>query len=218
MIWIVLLVLMAVAAALAVFLLKRSGRLGGGKRQTAKKNSRGQETLRYPSGKVYSRRPASEVIPDLDFEYEPAEDDDPTVDLMKDFNLNLDDFQEEPGSTPSTAERAPAESAETGSAAFNAYEVPDFGSFSEPKASEQEELPDIEVEFFEEEPEAVITPEPEEKQNDRPLQKPNKNVIPEEPVEAPRRRGKHEAPDPSDPFSDSWYQSVGLDRRDPNKK
>ena len=40
---------------------------------------------------------------------------------------------------------------------------------------------------------------------------------PEKTPEPPRRRGKHEAPDPSDPFTDSWYQSVGLSRRDKNK-
>ena len=73
-VWIVLFLLMALAVALVFFLLKRSGRLGGGKRTSGKKNSR-KDTLRYPSGKEYVRRPASEVIPDLDFDPEPVEDD-----------------------------------------------------------------------------------------------------------------------------------------------
>ena len=60
-------------------------------------------------------------------------------------------------------------------------------------AGEAEELPEQEVETPAEEPEPEKAPEP------------------------ARRRGKHEAPDPSDPFTDSWYQSVGLGKRDKNK-
>ena len=42
------------------------------------------------------------MIPDLDFEPEPepVQDDDPTMDLMKDFYLNLDDFRNPEPQTP----------------------------------------------------------------------------------------------------------------------
>ena len=84
-VWIILLLLAAVAVALVFFFLQRSGKLGGGKRRSGKRNG-GKETLRYPSGKEYTRKPVAPVIPDLDFEPEPepAQDDDPTMDLMKD--------------------------------------------------------------------------------------------------------------------------------------
>ena len=105
------------------------------------------------------------------------------------------------------------------------FEAPDFGSFDEPAAPQEEELPDLEVEIFEEEPTASTAAEPEaqpaaEPAEERPEQEaetPAEEPEPEKAPEPTRRRGKHEAPDPSDPFTDSWYQSVGLNKRDKNK-
>ena len=236
-VWIILLLLAAVAVALVFFFLQRSGKLGGGKRPSGKKNSRSsKETLRYPSGKEYTRRPAAPVIPDLDFEPEPepVQDDNPTVDLMKDFDLNLDDFRNPEPQTPtaysgytpadhvSTAYTPAAENSSTAAG----FETPDFGSFDQP-AKPEEELPDLEVEVYEEEPEVQPSAEPETQPvTDSPEDMsepageetaPEVEPEPEKTPEPPRRRGKHEAPDPSDPFTDSWYQSVGLSRRDKNK-
>ena len=230
-VWIILLLLAAVAVALVFFFLQRSGKLGGGKRRSGKRNG-GKETLRYPSGKEYTRKPVAPVIPDLDFEPEPepAQDDDPTMDLMKDFDLNLDDYRDPTPKTPSGytgyttagyASEAVSNSGKTG------FEAPDFGSFDEPAAPQEETLPDLEVEIFEEEPTASTAAEPEAQPAAEPAEE-----LPEQEVETPtpvaepesekapepaRRRGKHEAPDPSDPFTDSWYQSVGLNKRDKNK-
>ena len=228
-VWIILLLLAAVAVALVFFFLQRSGKLGGGKRRSGKRNG-GKETLRYPSGKEYTRKPVAPVIPDLDFEPEPepAQDDDPTMDLMKDFDLNLDDYRDPTPKTPSSytgytsagyASEAASDSGKTG------FEAPDFGSFDEPAAPQEEELPDLEVEIFEEEPTASTAAEPEaqpaaEPAEELPEQEVEAPVAEPEPEKAPepaRRRGKHEAPDPSDPFTDSWYQSVGLNKRDKNK-
>ncbi|MBO5567556.1 MAG: hypothetical protein J6A79_01210 [Clostridia bacterium] len=228
-VWIILLLLAAVAVALMFFFLQRSGKLGGGKRRSGKRNG-GKETLRYPSGKEYTRKPVAPVIPDLDFEPEPepAHDDDPTMDLMKDFDLNLDDYRDPTPKTPSGytgytpagyASEAVSDSGKTG------FEAPDFGSFDEPAAPQEEALPDLEVEIFEEEPTASTAAEPEaqpaaEPAEELPEQEVGTPVAEPEPEKAPepaRRRGKHEAPDPSDPFTDSWYQSVGLNKRDKNK-
>ena len=228
-VWIILLLLAAVAVALVFFFLQRSGKLGGGKRRSGKRNG-GKETLRYPSGKEYTRKPVAPVIPDLDFEPEPepAQDDDPTMDLMKDFDLNLDDYRDPTPKTPSSytgytsagyASEAASDSGKTG------FEAPDFGSFDEPAAPQEEELPDLEVEIFEEKPTASTAAEPEaqpaaEPAEELPEQEVEAPVAEPEPEKAPepaRRRGKHEAPDPSDPFTDSWYQSVGLNKRDKNK-
>ena len=221
------------AVALVFFFLQRSGRLGG-KRQSGRKNggSNRKETLRYPSGKEYTRRPAAPVIPDLDFEPEPepAQDDDPTMDLMKDFDLNLDDFRNPEPQTPPTYSGYSADGY-TGntvsSSGRTGIEAPDFGSFDQPAAAPEEELPDLEVEVYEEEPEvqpaaeaeAQPAEEPAEDPTDTTAEKPAPEVKPEpeKAQEPPRRRGKHEAPDPSDPFTDSWYQSVGLGKRDKNK-
>ena len=228
-VWIILLLLAAVAVALVFFFLQRSGKLGGGKRRSGKRNG-GKETLRYPSGKEYTRKPVAPVIPDLDFEPEPepAQDDDPTMDLMKDFDLNLDDYRDPTPKTPSSytgytsagyASEAASDSGKTG------FEAPDFGSFDEPAAPQEEELPDLEVEIFEEEPTASTAAEPEAQPAAEPAEElpeqeaetPAEEPEPEKAPEPARRRGKHEAPDPSDPFTDSWYQSVGLNKRDKNK-
>ena len=72
--------------------------------------------------------------------------------------------------------------------------------------SPEEELPDIEVEITEE----ADTTEPETSETET-VPEPKENPEP------PRRRGRHEAPDPSDPFTDSWYQSMGLGRHDKKK-
>ena len=232
-VWIILLLLAAVAVALVFFFLQRSGRLGG-KRQSGRKNggSNRKETLRYPSGKEYTRKPAAPVIPDLDFEPEPepVQDDDPTMDLMKDFNLNLDDFRNPEPQTPPTYNGYSADGY-TGNTVSGSgrtgFEAPDFGSFDQPAAAPEEELPDLEVEVYEEEPEVQPTAEAEAQPVEEPAEVPIEAAAEEpapevepEPVKAPeppRRRGKHEAPDPSDPFTDSWYQSVGLGKRDKNK-
>ena len=217
--WILLLLVMAVAVAIGVFLLQRAGKLGGGKRRGTK-NSRTGETLHYPSGKEYVKKPVSTVVPDLDFEPdpEPVYDDDPTMDLMKDFDINLDDFRtEEPRTAAApTAPRTPVAPVENAPAepAVGSFTEPDFGSFStgekapEPVAKEapKEELPDIEVEITEE----ADTTEPETSETET-VPEPKENPEP------PRRRGRHEAPDPSDPFTDSWYQSMGLGRHDKKK-
>ena len=229
-VWILLLLLAAVAVALVFFFLQRSGKLGGGKRRSGKKNSRSKETLRYPSGKEYTRRPAAPVIPDLDFEPEPVQDEDPTMDLMKDFDLNLDDFRNPAPQTPPTytgytgtsyTSNPVKDGGKTG------FETPDFGSFDTPAEPQEEALPDLEVEVYEEEPAVQPAAEPEAEseigrgedlfaavaeETDAEVE-----PEPEKAPEPPRRRGKHEAPDPSDPFTDSWYQSVGLNRRDKNK-
>ena len=229
-VWILLLLLAAVAVALVFFFLQRSGKLGGGKRRSGKKNSRSKETLRYPSGKEYTRRPAAPVIPDLDFEPEPVQDEDPTMDLMKDFDLNLDDFRNPAPQTP------PTYTGNTGTSYTSnpvkdggrtGFETPDFGSFDTPAEPQEEALPDLEVEVYEEEPAVQPAAEPEAEseigrgedlfaavaeETDAEVE-----PEPEKAPEPPRRRGKHEAPDPTDPFTDSWYQSVGLNRRDKNK-
>ena len=217
--WILLLLVMAVAVAIGVFLLQRAGKLGGGKRRGTK-NSRTGETLHYPSGKEYVKKPVSTVVPDLDFEPdpEPVYDDDPTMDLMKDFDINLDDFRtEEPRTAAApTAPRTPVAPVDNAPAEppVGSFTEPDFGSFStgekatEPVTEEspEEELPDIEVEITEE----ADTTEPE-------TSGPETVPEPKENPEPPRRRGRHEAPDPSDPFTDSWYQSMGLGRHDKKK-
>ena len=107
------------------------------------------------------------------------------------------------------------------------FETPDFGSFDTPAEPQGEALPDLEVEVYEEEPAVQPAAEPEaESEIGRGedlfaavAEETGAEVEPEpeKAPEPPRRRGKHEAPDPSDPFTDSWYQSVGLNRRDKNK-
>ena len=232
--WILLLLAMAVAVAIGAFLLQRAGKLGGGRRKGAKKNPRGKETLRYPSGKEYVKKPVSTVVPDLDFEPdpEPVRDDDPTMDLMKDFDINLDDFRAEVPRTPVVPKTpaVPAESAPV-EPAVGGFTEPDFGSFfteaeapaaapeviseETPVEIPEEDLPDLEVEIVEEEE----LPEPEFGFGPEPEIEPEPETVPEPEVnpEPPRRRGKHEAPDPSDPFTDSWYQTMGLGRHDKKK-
>ena len=229
-VWILLLLLAAVAVALVFFFLQRSGKLGGGKRKSGRKNSRSKETLRYPSGKEYTRRPAAPVIPDLDFEPEPVQDEDPTMDLMKDFDLNLDDFRNPAPQTP------PAYTGYTGTSYTSdpvkdggrtGFETPDFGSFDTPAKPQEEALPDLEVEVYEEKPEGQPVVEAEAESHGEPeddlfaavAEEPNTEVEPEpeKAPEPPRRRGKHEAPGSSDAFTDSWYQAVGLNRREKNK-
>ena len=213
-VWILLLLLAAIAVALGVFFLSRKQK--NAKRRSVKKTGRGQETLRYPSGKEYVRKPASTVVPDLDFEPEPVEDDDPTLNLMKDFDLNLDDYRTTQTQAPEAPKAAaPTERTETS----GGFAAPDFGSFDK-EPEPEEELPDIEVEIVEEEPET----EPEELDLDffktetpQEEELPPEEPAPEAAPEPPRRRGKHEAPDPTDPFTDSWYQSMGLGKRDKKK-
>ena len=260
--WIILLLAAALLIALGVFFLQRSGKLAlaGGGRPTGKVSSgaksvignrkNNKQELRYSSGKAYVKKPVSEVIPDLDFDPEPVEDDDPTSNLMKDFDLNLDDFRKKdpPAYTTPTASRpvSPVLPKE-----------PDFGSFAKPAESAPvaEELPDLEVEVFEGEvedaPEVITAPEEAEAVPEIVSEAaPAAAAEPEEPVESSpaevsesRRRGRHEAPDPSarsssrpvkpaepddtdsvleevnkllqsDPFSDSWYESLGIEKKD----
>ena len=184
------------------------------------------------------------MIPDLDFEPEPepVQDDDPTMDLMKDFDLNLDDFRNPEPQTPtaytgySSAGYTPAAytPGTADSSGKTGFEAPDFGSFDQPAAVQEESLPDLEVEVYEEEPEVQPTAEAQAQPVEEPAEDlfelaedlfepaaeepaPEVEPEPEKAPEPPRRRGKHEAPDPSDAFSDSWYESVGLGRRDKNK-
>ena len=260
--WIILLLAAALLIALGVFFLQRSGKLAlaGGGRPTGKVSSgaksvignrkNNKQELRYSSGKAYVKKPVSEVIPDLDFDPEPVEDDDPTSNLMKDFDLNLDDFRKKdpPAYTTPTASRpvSPVLPKE-----------PDFGSFAKPaeSASVAEELPDLEVEVFEGEvedaPEVITAPDEAEAVPESVSEEvPAAAAEPDEPVESSpaevpesRRRGRHEAPDPSarsssrpvkpaepddtdsvleevnkllqsDPFSDSWYESLGIEKKD----
>ena len=270
--WIILLLAAALLVALGFFLLKRSGKLSGGSKQASSKKTGGtassgwkksnQQELRYNSGKAYVKKPVSEVISDLDFDPEPVEDDDPTSNLMKGFDLNLDDFRkaDPPAYTTPAVNVQSVSQKEEAPIEFKPKE-PDFGSFRDPvsTAAAEPELPDLEVEVFEGDPEPapeVITaaaeetiPEPAEEISPEPVPdyEAKEESLPVEDAE-PRRRGRHEAPDPfspakppmsenapdpddtdsvleevnkllqSDPFSDSWYESLGIERKDRSGK
>ena len=202
------------------------------------------------------------MISDLDFDPEPVEDDDPTSNLMKGFDLNLDDFRkaDPPAYTTPAVNVQSVSQKEEAPIEFKPKE-PDFGSFRDPvsTAAAEPELPDLEVEVFEGDPEPapeVITaaaeetiPEPAEEISPEPVPdyEAKEESLPVEDAE-PRRRGRHEAPDPfspakppmsenapdpddtdsvleevnkllqSDPFSDSWYESLGIERKDRSGK
>ena len=192
------------------------------------------ESIEYGIGFCDGLRKASELTGEEeaqeDPEPEPVQDEDPTVDLMKDFDLNLDDFRNPEPQTPSaySGYTGTSYTSDVGkNSGTTGFETPDFGSFDTPAKPQEEALPDLEVEVYEEktetqpvtEAEAKSYAEPEDDLFTSAAEEPDAGIEPEpeKAPEPPRRRGKHEAPDPSDPFTDSWYQSVGLNRRDKNK-
>ena len=129
--WIVLLLIAAIAVALAFFFLKRSGKLpaiGAGKKPASQKTAVSQKTTgpqktapRRTVARPVVKNEEEEVTPEavLNFDkfdrQESVKEKDPTSDLVKDFTINLDDYRD-------------------------------------PATKPADELPDIEVEIYEEPP------------------------------------------------------------------